>query len=121
MFEITLVLALAPGKPDGDLADRILMRADLTPHGALEEAADGAWWAERTRPDGSLRPLDLIRLDGEWSLRSTRHEDEPLWRVEARWMRPGDYVTLHQPDGDGLIYRVVGVEELPQPVNQAGM
>ena len=115
MFAITMVLANAPGRPDGDVTDRIVTHAALTPHTTFDpvahDDAGGSWPAERTRPDGTVRSLELVRLDGEWSMRSMRGEDEPLWRVEARSLRPGEYVTLHRPDGDSLIYRVVGVEE----------
>ena len=117
-----MVLASGPGKPDGDITDRIVIQAALTPHTTLDtvahDDAGGSWHAERTRPDGAVRALELVRLDEEWSMRSTRGEDEPLWRVEARSVRPGEYVTLHRPDGDSLIYRVVGVEEIR---DQAGV
>ena len=111
-----MVLASGPGRADGDIADRIVAQVALTPQTALDivahDEAGGSWAAERTRADGTVRALELVRLDGEWSMRSTRGEDEPLWRVEARSIRPGEYVTLHRPDGDSLTYRVVGVEEV---------
>jgi len=116
VFAITMVLANAPGKPDGDVSDRVVIQAALTLQTILDDAAHddagGSWPAERTRADGTTRALELVRLDGEWSMRSTRGEDEPLWRVEARSIRPGEYVTLHRPDGDSLMYRVVGVDEV---------
>ena len=110
-----MVLAVGPGRPEGDVADRIVAHAALTPHTALDVAAHleggGSWPAERTRADGTARTLELVRSDDDWWLRSARDNDEPLWRVEARSIRPGEYVTLTRPNGDGLVYRVVGVEE----------
>jgi len=113
VFTITLVLAAAAGRPKGDISDRIVLHAALTQNEMLDPGAHGAvatWPAERTLPDGTIRPLDLVRVESVWLLRSTRHEDEPFWRVEARSVRPGEYVTLTRPDGEMLTYRVVGVE-----------
>ncbi len=123
MFTVTLVLAAAAGRPEGDISDRIVLRAALTQQETLDAGVHegaGSWAAQRTLPDGTVRPLDLVRAEDVWLLRSTRHEDEPLWRVESRTIRPGEYVTLTRPDGETLTYRVVGVEREADLAGQAG-
>ena len=109
-----MILAYAPGRPEGDLADRLDLWVGLTPQGQLDEAAfsagDPPWPSVRMLPDGSERPGELVLLDTGWALRSVRSQDDPLWTLEGRVLRPGELVTLRRPDGEEHIFRVVNVE-----------
>jgi hypothetical protein len=109
-----MILAYAPGRPEGDLADRLDIWVGLTAQGQLDEAAftagDPPWPSLRVLPDGSQRPGELVLLETGWALRSVRSEDEPLWTLEGRVFRPGELITLRRPDGEEHIFRVVNVE-----------
>ena len=101
-----MLLAYAPGRPEGDLRDRLELRVPLTPQGWLDDGGSSL----RVLPDGTMRPGQLVAVEGGWALRSTRSEDEPLWALEGRVFRPGELVTLRRPDGEEHIFRVVNVE-----------
>ena len=106
-----MVLAQGPGRPNGDVANRLELTVALTPQGALDEAAFGEapWPTRRLLPDGNVLAGELVRIDGGWALRGPAGEDAPLWDIESRVFRPGEYVTLRRPGGDELIFRIVDV------------
>jgi hypothetical protein len=114
LAKVTMILAFAPGRPEGDLSDRLELWVFLTPQGQLDDAAftagDAPWPSVRVLPDGSERPGELVMLDTGWALRSARSEDDPLWALEGRVFRPGELVTLRRPDGEEHVFRVVNVE-----------
>jgi hypothetical protein len=111
MARVVMLLAHGPDRPDGDLADRLELTAALTPQGALDEAAFGGSPLPvlRVLPDGRELALELVRAGARWALRGPAGEDAPLWDLEGRVFRPGEYVTLRRPDGDELIFRIVDV------------
>jgi hypothetical protein len=114
MAKVTMLLAYAPGRPEGDLTDRLELHAGLTPQGQIDDAAFLAdpqpWPSLRVLPDGGERHGELVSLETGWALRSIRSEDEPLWALEGRVFRPGELVTLRRPDGVEHVFRVVNVE-----------
>lgn len=114
MAKLLLVLAQAPGLPNGDLEDRIELRLGLTPHGQLDDEAFEAtpvpWLATRERPGAPSLHSELIRLDEGWALQSLHHDDDPLWAFEGAVFRPGELVRLRRPDGAELLFRIVQVE-----------
>lgn len=110
-----MLLAYAPDRPEGDLADRIELRACLTPQGQIDVQAYLAdplpWPALRVLPDGTERATELVQVESGWALRSTRGgDDAPLWTLDGRVFRPGELVTLRGPDAAGLVFRIVNVE-----------
>ena len=109
-----MILAYAPGRPEGDLADRLELLVRLTPQGQFDDdafiAGDLPWPSVRMLPDGSERHGELVMLDTGWALRSVRSQDDPLWTLEGRVLRPGELVTLRRPDGEEHVFRVVNVE-----------
>jgi hypothetical protein len=113
-MQIHLVLAYAPGRPEGDTADRLELRLPTTAAGQPDEADPGPHQALRRLPDGRERPMELVREAGTWALRrtspSTDADDAPLWSLEARMFRPGELVLLQRPNGETLTFRVVNVE-----------
>ncbi|MBS0560744.1 MAG: hypothetical protein JSR21_11885 [Proteobacteria bacterium] len=109
MFRIIALLASGPGQPEGDVAQGIELAVPLSPQGQVDPAAAGAlvrrFWPDRDEWTGALE-----QIDGGWALRSTRGADEPLWELDLRIVRPGEYVSLRRPDGDDAIFRIVSVE-----------
>lgn len=114
MAKLLLVLAQAPGLPNGDLEDRLELRLALTAHGRLDddafESATSPWLATRERPGRMPVQSELIRLDGGWALQSLAHDNDPLWAFEGWVFRPGELVRLRRPDGTELLFRIVQVE-----------
>jgi hypothetical protein len=114
MALVTLVLAYATGKPQGDVSDRLTMKVALTPQGQLDEpswyADPEPWPSLRVLPDGAHYPGEVVREDGGWALRSARTDDAPLWVMAGKVFRPGELLTLQRPDGKELVFRVVNVE-----------
>ena len=109
MTKISMVLAHGPGKPDGDLSDRMTLTAELNAQGHLDPEQEAAT-ALRERPDQPDKPSVLVAQEGGWVLRGLHSDDDPLWTIDARVLRPGEAVVLRRPDGEELIYRIVASE-----------
>ena len=111
MAKLTMVLAKGPGRPDGDLDDRLIVRLVLNRQGQIDPSANPAAPPPRRanppRPGMEDRHSELIRLDEGWALQSMASEDDPLWTFEGFVFRPGDLVRLGPPNGEGLLFRIV--------------
>jgi hypothetical protein len=114
MALVTLVLAFAAGRPEGDVSDRLELRVTLTPQGHIDEAAWHAdpepWPFRRMLPSGAERPGEVVLEEGSWALRGSHSDDAPLWVMVGRVFRPGELVTLRRPTGEEMVFRVVNVE-----------
>lgn len=114
MTRVTMLLARGPGRPEGDLEDRLVMGLELTRQGQIDveayHATPSPWLAFRSRAGGEPRPLEVIRVDDGWALQSTKGEDDPIWTFDGRLFRPGELVSLRQPDSEVLLFRIVATE-----------
>ena len=114
MTKILSLLAQGAGHPAGDTAIGLELTACLTGNAQLDLAAfetrPEPWPVRRTWPDREEWHGELIRVDEGWAIRAARGDNEPVWDVNARTMRPGEYITLRRPDGEALTFRIVGVE-----------
>ena len=118
MARVAMVLAQGPGRPDGDIEDRLAMQVQLNAVGQLDRAAwtasPAGWTAVRTRPDQAEQSGEVALIDGEaegfWAVRRSSGEDEPLWVLDSDVVRPGELVSVRNPDGSRLLFRVVAVE-----------
>jgi hypothetical protein len=118
---VTLVMAAGPGFPQGSPDHRYEMSVTLTPGGQLDVQAWHAdpkpWPARRVAPGGPAREGDvLFDPDTEsWAIRlfpaPGAATDAPLHAQlrNAGQLRPGEYVTIREPDGTEFSYRVVSV------------
>ncbi len=111
MAKLTMLLAKGPGRPDGDLQDRLTVRLALSAQGQIDSMAydsdPSPWLATRNRPGVDDKKSELIRLDEGWALQSIVSEDDPLWAFEGHVFRPGELVRLLRPDGEELLFRIV--------------
>ena len=117
---VTLVMANGPGFPQGSAAHRYELDVALTPGGYLDDEAWRAdpriWPATRAWPGGPPRQGD-VQWDDEtgWSLSiypaDGQQVDAPRHALmrHVGQLRPGEYVTLREPEGIEYSYRVVSV------------
>jgi hypothetical protein len=105
------LLASGPGFPEGDLGQGLRLSVRLTGQGQIDPSgAPGEFRALRFWPDREDWQGALEWLDTGWAVRNDRGPDEPLWELGVRAVRPGDYITLHRPEGGDAIFRIVSVE-----------
>jgi hypothetical protein len=64
------------------------------------------FWSDRPDWHGLLVAHENV----SWAVRAADDPDEPLWDLEARTFRPGEYLTLGRSDGTELAFRIVSVE-----------
>jgi hypothetical protein len=111
MFRVMALLASAPGFPEGDVAQGIELAVALNAQGQIDPAAVGDGFpARRFWPDREDWQGAIEWLDTGWAMRNERGPDEPLWEIEVRVVRPGDYITLRRPDGANAVFRIVSVD-----------
>jgi len=111
-----MLLAQAPGKPDGDVEDRLTMDVRLNHHGQIDldafHSAPTPWLARREVAGHQPRDLEIIRIDEGWALQSTRSEDnDPIWTFDGHVFRPGELVRLRRPEGQEFLFRIVSTEQ----------
>ncbi len=114
MTKLTLILAQGPGKPDGDVDDRLILHLALTVQGHVDlnayDSAPEPWLATHTRNGADPRTLEVIRLDEGLALQSTSSMDDPVWAFEGHVFRPGELVRMQGPNGGELLFRIVALE-----------
>jgi len=117
---VTLALAAGPGFAEGSPDHRYEIELALDATGRPDAAAWAAtaepWRARRIRPDAAPLRGD-VRHDPDhgWSIRFFEAAADGPDAPEARFdcgpdpVRPGEHVTVTEPDGTGFDYRVVGI------------
>ncbi len=115
MHEWTLVrleLARTPEFPEGSASRGYLLRLPLGDDGLIDEAARSGQPARATVrrfwPAETDQAGYLVRKGRGWAFSYALGEDddESLYHLEAHPIRLGEYVTLTEPDGRRLPFRV---------------
>jgi len=122
MAPVTILLAMAagPGFPDGSPEHRYEIALALDGSGRPDSAAWTAdpvpWRARRIAPGAGPVEGDVqFDPDYGWSIRFYGAAAEGPDAPETRFvcgpdpLRPGEHVTVIEPDGAEFAYRVVGV------------
>ena len=120
MVTVLLALSAGPGFPDGSPEHRyeigMVLDAAGRPDGAAWAADPEPWRARRIVPDAAPMEGDVQHdPDHGWSIRfygaAPDSPDVPESRLVfgPEPVRPGDYVTMTEPDGQDFTYRVVGI------------
>mgnify|MGYP000005022117 FL=1 len=102
------------GFPDGDEAHGYVVIAPLDKDGKLDielwRANKAACTVDRFSPDPADKADGWLSHRGShWFFRYDEDDegpDEPVFRLGDHTMRIGDYLTIHEADGDDLTYRV---------------
>lgn len=114
LYQIVLRLARNPGYPDGDDGQGYVIVAPLD----RDDRLDMNEWREaresctvvRFKP-GEDRDADgkLAHRGNNWFFHydePEEGEDEPAYRLGDHRLAIGDYVTIHESDGQSLTYKV---------------
>ena len=120
MATVLLALAAGPGFPDGSPEHRyeieLALDASGRPDGAAWAADPAPWRARRITPAAAPAEGDVqFEPDHGWSIRfygaAADGPDAPETRFDPGPdpVRPGEYVTVTEPDGTQFAYRVVAV------------
>jgi hypothetical protein len=115
---IRLELARTPDFPEGSASRAYLLRLPLDDEGIIDERALGHAPAmatvHRFWPNERDRSGYMIRTPAGWAMSYEPGEadDETVFHLETHPIRIGEYVTLTEPDGRRLPFRVVSLEQL---------
>ncbi len=107
------VLTSGPGRQNGDIACVLELRAPLTQDSQLDAAAfaDVGPYCRADLTQAALPAWSslLLLTDQGWALRPET-EEGPLWPLDVRTIRPGEYLTLRPPSAGDQVFRIVNVE-----------
>ncbi|MGK7867098.1 hypothetical protein [Falsiroseomonas sp. E2-1-a20] len=119
LVDVTLVRTWSPAAPEDQGAHRITFGMALDAHGVPDAEAwladPAPWPARREAEAGALLHGDVAHDEEGWSLRfwpeGTPAAEAPLARILGGpgWLRPGEVVTIREPDGAEAAWRVVAV------------
>ncbi len=114
LARVVAVLSRAAGKPEGDTACVLELQVPLTAEGQLDPDAFAVLaaycQAELIESGTPVWSSPVLRADEGWALRPGGIEEAPLWRMRARTIRPGEYLTLFTAHADEQVFRIVNVE-----------
>ena len=115
---IRLELARTGDFPEGSASRAYLLRLPLDEAGLIDERALGREPAmatvHRFWPNEPDRSGYMIRTPGGWAMsyEPGEEDDETVFHLETHPIRIGEYVTLTEPDGRRLPFRVAALKQL---------
>ena len=118
---LRLELARTKEFPNGSPAHAYLLQLPLDDSGIIDEGALGLEperaLVRRSWPDEPDAFGYVLRTPRGWvlSYRPGEEDDEPVFHLETHRMVPGEYITLTDPDGEQLPFRVVSIRPLGEP------
>lgn len=117
---IRLELARTPDFPEGSASRAYLLRLPLDRDGHIDAAAIAAEPGQATVRRFWPSEPDMIGYvihtpDGwAFSYEPGEADDEAVFHLETHAIRIGEYVTLTEPDGRKLPFRVASLGDLPE-------
>jgi len=114
---IRLELARTREFPEGSASRAYLLHLPLDDEGLIDEAALGIAPAKATVhrfwPNEPDRSGYVIRTAGGWALsyEPGDGDDETVFHLETHPVRIGNYITLTEPDGQRLPFRVASLRQ----------
>lgn len=116
---VRLELARTPDFPEGSARHVYVLHLPLGEDGIIDESefrqAPGRAILHRTWPNEADQNGLIIRKRGGWafSYEPGDDDDEAIFHLENHPIRPGEYLTITETDGDRLPFRVVSCQPLP--------
>lgn len=117
---IRLDLARSETYPNGSHEHCYLLRLPLDERGRIDPAAARADPRQatvlRSRPDEPEQAGHLGRRDGGWvfSYAPGDGDDEALFHLETHPLRPGDFITIIDRNGEAQCFEVSSCEPLAE-------
>ncbi len=114
---IRLELARTHEFPEGSPSRAYLLRLPLRDDGLIDEAALREMPARATVrrhwPNEADMSGYVVRTPRGWALsyRIGEEDDERIFHLETHPLRPGEYITLTEPDGRQLPFRVANLQQ----------
>ncbi len=118
---LRLELARTREFPNGSPNHLYLLHLPLDASGIVDEAALGREpnraLVRRSWPDEPDISGYVVRTPRGWvlSYRPGEEDDEIVFHLETHRLVPGEYITLTDPDGDQLPFRVMSIHPLDEP------
>jgi len=115
---IRLELARTPDFPEGSVSRAYLLHLPLNESGLIDEplrkSLPGRATVRRHWPNEPDLSGYVIRRNGGWafSYAPGEEDDETIFHLENHPIRLGEYITLLEPDGRRLPFRVASIKEL---------
>ncbi len=115
---IRLELARTPDFPQGSASRAYLLHLPLDPEGLIDEGtlekSPARATVHRFWPNERDRAGYVIRTQHGWALsyEPGEEDDENVFHLETHPIRLGEYVTLTEPDGSRLPFRVASLKAL---------
>jgi hypothetical protein len=113
---VRLELARSPRFPNGSASRAYLLHLPLDDSGLVDEEtfrrSPALGTVRRHWPSERDRTGYVIRKKNGWAFSYAigDADDEDLFHLESHPLKPGEYVTITEPDGERLPYRVVAIE-----------
>ena len=115
---IRLELARTREFPEGSASRAYLLRLPLNPDGLIDECAlvrsPALATVHRYWPNEPDMSGYVIRTPNGWavSYEPGEEDDETVFHLETHPIRIGEYITLTEPDGRRLPFRVASLKQL---------
>ena len=115
---IRLELARTPEFPQGSPSRVYLVRLPLDAEGRIDEAVrvlePAMATVRRFWPNQPDMSGYVVRTPDGWafSYAPGEEDDERLFHLETHAIKPGEYLTLTEPDGSRLPFRVASIDDL---------
>jgi hypothetical protein len=115
-YSIRLELARTAEYPNGSASRCYLLRLPINANGLIEEGAleeePARATVRRFWPNEADLSGYVIRTPRGWafSYRPGADDDETVFHLESHPLRLGEYVTLTEPDGQQLPFRVASLK-----------
>ena len=115
---IRLELARTSEFPEGSASRAYLMRLPLDEGGLIDERELSNWPAmatvHRFWPNEPDRSGYVVRTPTGWAMsyEPGEDDDEPIFHLESHPIRLGEYLTLTEPDGSRLPFRVSSLTQI---------
>ena len=115
---IRLELARTRDFPEGSASRAYLLRLPLDERGLIDEqalySAPALATVHRYWPNQRDRSGYMIRTPKGWAMsyEPGEEDDETVFHLETHPIRVGEYITLTEPDGSRLPFRVASLKQL---------
>lgn len=112
---IRLELARTPEFPEGSASHAYVLRLPLRDEGLIDDAAvtfhPDLATVRRIWPDEPDQRGYIVRKPNGWAFSYALgdDDDEGVYHLESHPLALGDYLTLTEPDGERLPFRVVSL------------